>query len=277
MFSLQINYSTSNFAAQWYFSCKTLQKTIFTETVTKMKLLHSPAPEYYICSKKIFEPNEEHVTRMYNKSVLILMLSGELSFLEGGQRVSLSAGEYYIQMQDIYQKGLPLTDPPTYYYIEFKGQFSPHGTLPLRGRFDLNVIEPMFLELQSSDNAFFQNAQTNKILGALCREASIGISTAHKVKRFINSNYSSSLTLSDIASEFGYTEDHITRLFKQKYGTTPHKYLTETRLEHALWLLLNTDLPAERICEAVGYTDFSSFWRAFKKKYSLSPGEIRKK
>jgi AraC-like DNA-binding protein len=242
-----------------------------------MKLLHSPAPEYYICAKKIFEQKEEHVTRIYGRSVLILMLSGTLKFREGGEEIALSEGEYYVQMQKIFQEGLPLDDPPTYYYIEFNGHFSESGSLPLRGRFDRNIIEPLFSELQNSENVFAQNAQMNRIFARLCADISSGNSTAHKIKRFISSNYSQPLSLSDIASEFGYTEDHITRLFKKEYGITPHKQLIETRLEHALWLLENTNLPAERVCEAVGYLDFSSFWRAFKKKYSLSPGEIRKK
>lgn len=242
-----------------------------------MKLLHSPAPEYYICAKKTFEPKEEHITRIYGRSVLILMLSGTLRFLENGEEISLSAGEYYIQMQKLFQEGLPLDDPPIYYYIEFNGHFSENGSLPLKGRFDKNIIESIFGELQNSENVFAQNSQMNRIFAALCTAIMSGTSTAHKIKRFINSNYSLPLTLSDIAAEFGYTEDHITRLFKKKYGITPHKQLVETRLEHALWLLENTNLPTERVCEAVGYLDFSSFWRAFKRKYSLSPGEIRKK
>lgn len=240
-----------------------------------MKLTHSPAPEYYISAKKIFEPKEEHVTRIYGRSVLILMLSGTLKFLEDGKEISLEAGEYYIQRQGLFQEGLPISAPPIYYYIEFKGQFAEEGALTLRGRFDRNLIEPIFLTLRSSENVFFRNAGMNEIFALLCGERAAD-STAHKIRRFINSNYSTALTLETIAREFGYTEDYITRLFKKEFGITPHKHLAGIRLEHALRLLNNTDLPIERVSEAVGYADFSSFWRAFKQKYSLSPGEIRK-
>ncbi len=251
-----------------------IAKNDFLE-VELVKLLHSPAPEYYISAKKIFETKEEHVTRIYGRSVLILMLSGTLRFLEDGKKISLEAGEYYIQRQGLFQEGLPLSAPPTYYYIEFKGQFAEGGELALRGRFDRNLIEPIFLTLRSSENDFFRNAGMNEIFALLCRERADG-STAHKIRRFINSNYSAALTLETIAREFGYTEDYVTRLFKKEFGITPHKHLSNTRLEHALRLLNNTDLPVERVSEAVGYADFSSFWRAFKQKYSLSPGEIRK-
>ena len=73
-----------------------------------------------------------------------------------------------------------------------------------------------------------------------------------------------------------YTEDYISRLFQKEFGITPHKHLINTRLEQAMWLLESTDLSAERISAAVGYGDFSAFWRAFTSKYKLSPGAVRK-
>ena len=241
-----------------------------------LRLTHSPAPEYYISAKKVFEKGEEHVTRIYGRSVLILMLSGNLRFLENGKEISLSPGEYYIQRDRLFQEGIPLDEPPVYYYIEFKGSFSECGILPLRGHFDRNLLEPVFAELSRTNNPFSQFAVMNRIFSLLCGDGRADNSTAKRIKRFIDSNYSTSLSLSDIAEEFGYTEDYVTRLFKKEYGTTPHKHLSATRLEHAFRLLSSTDLPAERVGEAVGYADFSSFWRAFKRRYSLSPGEIRK-
>lgn len=240
-----------------------------------MKLHHSPVPDYYICAKKVFEVGEEHVTRIYGRSVLILMLSGNLRFLENGEPVSLEKGEFYIQQQRILQEGLPLDDPPTYYYIEFNGHFSSEGALPLRGRFDSNIITPLFEEMLNSGNGFFKNAQLNRILAMLSGEYESNGSTAHLVKRYIDSNYASPITVTDIADHFGYSQDHITRIFKKEFGITPHKRLTEVRLKQAVWLLQNTDISIERISAAVGFADFSVFWRAFKKKYFLSPREIR--
>ena len=240
-----------------------------------MKLHYSPAPDYYICAKKVFEVEEEHVTRIYGRSVLIMMLSGTLSFLEGGEQISLTKGEFYIQRKNILQEGLPLDDPPVYYYIEFNGHFSSEGTLPLKGRFDTNIITPLFEETLRSGNGFFKNAQMNRIFAELSAEYENNDSTAHLIKRYIDSNYASPITVADIASHFVYSQDHTVRLFKKEFGITPHKRLTEVRLGQAVWLLKNTDITVERIAAAVGFSDFSVFWRAFKKKYALSPREIR--
>ena len=241
-----------------------------------MNLDHSPAPEYYICAKKIFEAGEEHITRIHARSVLILMISGTLRFLEDGHEISLQKGEYYIQRQRLLQEGVSLSDPPVYYFLEFNGHFSENGRLPLRGVFDPNIIVPLCEEAQSSGNGFFQNAQMNRILSILCNDPLSGSSTAHLIRRYIDSNYAEQPTLSDISKRFGYSEDYVTRLFKREFNTTPHKHLTDVRLKQAVWLLRNTNLPIERISVAVGYADFSAFWRSFKKKYTLSPGEMRK-
>ena len=145
----------------------------------------------------------------------------------------------------------------------------------MRGRFDSNIITPLFEEMLNSGNVFFKNAQMNRIFALLSDEYESNGSTAHLIKRYIDSNYASPITVTDIASHFGYSQDHTVRIFKKEFGITPHKRLSEVRLRQAVWLLQNTDISIERISSAVGFADFSVFWRAFKKKYSLSPREIR--
>ncbi len=74
----------------------------------------------------------------------------------------------------------------------------------------------------------------------------------------------------------GYTEDYLIRPFKSHYGVTPHRYLIGRRMDHARWLLENTTLSTEQIASAVGYPDFSVFYRAFCNVHGASPGTFRK-
>lgn len=245
-----------------------------------MVLRSSPPPEFFICREKHFLPNEEHVTRIYERSVLILMTEGTLSFIENGETVTLGEGEYYIQRQHLLQQGVPLRSPPSYYYIEFNGSYGDGVGIPLRGEFDKNHLLPLAIKLHGSyqsgaRNDFYLSSQMMRIFAELDRDRDTLTSTPHLIKRHIESEYASNITLPSLAKKFGYTEDYVTRLFKREFGVTPHCHLINVRLEHALWLLENTDITTERAAIAVGYRDLSSFWRAFKKKYAFSPGAIR--
>ena len=247
-----------------------------------MVLTHSPAPEFLACKKKIFMPSEEHLTRIYDRCVLILMISGTLRFLENGNEITLTSGEYYIQRHRLLQEGLPLNDPPIYYYIEFFGSFAETASgLALRGIYDtarvLRHVQRLSEEADRKDrNPFILASVMNRVFGELIGNTHSNNSTVTQIKDYIESEYSTEITLNLLAKKFGYTEDYISRLFQKEFGITPHKHLISTRLEQAMWLLESTDLSAERISAAVGYGDFSAFWRAFTSKYKLSPGAVRK-
>ena len=248
-----------------------------------MFLNQSPTPNYFICAKKVFVNGEEHVTRIYERSVLILMTLGILRFLENGKEVALSAGDYYIQRERCLQEGLPLDEPPEYIYIEFNGAFSENsGGLPLHGRYDGGRVLPIAERLSDlargkNCNAFTLSSYMLRIFGELASQAPCARgSTAYLIKSHIESEYANDITLRSLSKKFGYTEDYISRLFKSEFSVTPHRHLINTRLEQAMWLLENTEISAEKISVAVGYHDFSSFWRAFKARFHLSPSEARK-
>lgn len=69
-----------------------------------------------------------------------------MSFLEDGERVDIKAGEYYIQKEGTLQKGVPIIDPPMYFYIHFCGTFVSSPTkrsIAIRGKVDIEDIRQM--------------------------------------------------------------------------------------------------------------------------------------
>lgn len=94
------------------------------------------------------------------------------------------------------------------------------------------------------------------------------------VLAYIDSNLSRRITLSDTAKHFFTSERTITREFQKHLGISFHRYLTQRRLMQANNLLL-TDMPLEEICRQVGYSDYPTFYRAFKKEYGMSPREMK--
>ncbi|EQK30291.1 helix-turn-helix domain-containing protein [Clostridioides difficile] len=60
------------------------------------------------------------------------------------------------------------------------------------------------------------------------------------------------------------------RKFKSHTGTSIHNYIVQKRLILAKSLITNGHLMSE-VCNKCGFNDYSSFVRAFKKNYGVSP------
>ena len=251
-----------------------------------MFLRTKPLPEFYNCATKRFQPNELHITRICRQSVLILMWNGVLRFREDGVDREIYAGEYYIQRAGLLHEGLLPCDSPEYFYIHFYGQFTEEsGGMPLRGSFSEKTMRSMCermekMWLDRNADAFRLNSQMLRILselsaGSLVNEEQNSI--AYRLKTHLDIKYTEPIHLSDLSQSFGYTADHLIRAFRKQYGITPHRYLVEKRMDHARWLLENTKLTAEQIATAVGYTDFSTFYRSFCKAQGQAPGTFRKR
>ena len=73
----------------------------------------------------------------------------------------------------------------------------------------------------------------------------------------------------------GFSHGHLCRIMKQKYNTTPIKYITNLRLEYAANLLATTNYDILTIAINVGVSSLSHFITIFKKKYGVSPSKYR--
>lgn len=79
-----------------------------------------------------------------------------------------------------------------------------------------------------------------------------------------------------LAEIAGYSRPHMLRLMKKYFNMTMHEYISEQRLETAYNDLVLTNSRPEDIAEELGYKSFSHFSKKFKKKYMITPAELRK-
>lgn len=89
-------------------------------------------------------------------------------------------------------------------------------------------------------------------------------------KEFIDSNYTESITIEQIARIAGMSEYHFFRLFKQTIGCTPYQYVLSNRLNKASQLL-KADYQVSDVAVLMGFSDIHSFSKAFKKQFGISP------
>lgn len=80
-----------------------------------------------------------------------------------------------------------------------------------------------------------------------------------------------------LAKRLGITRGHLSASFRMKTGRTLRDYREELRLQEALTLLLKSNLTCKEIASLSHYGSYSSFFRAFKKKYLVSPEMFREK
>lgn len=97
---------------------------------------------------------------------------------------------------------------------------------------------------------------------------------AHAMKKLLNivdEQLSSVPSLDSIARTIGMNKNSICQTFKKNYGMNITEYIAQKRLTKAKELLLEGKLSVLQVALEVGYTNQSSFGRAFKKFYGYSP------
>ncbi len=81
------------------------------------------------------------------------------------------------------------------------------------------------------------------------------------------------VSLKKMASHFGYNQAYFCRMIKKYTGKNFSKLLNELRMQQACELLRCRDITIPDLADRLGYQDSSSFYRAFKRTYGMTPTE----
>jgi len=84
-------------------------------------------------------------------------------------------------------------------------------------------------------------------------------------------------TLPELAKNCQISVSRLSHLIKDEIGVAVKHYRQDCRLQVAAGLLLSSDLPIKGIAYSAGYRHYSSFVRAFKTRFGMSPASYRKK
>lgn len=80
------------------------------------------------------------------------------------------------------------------------------------------------------------------------------------------------VTLEGLAERFSYSPSRLSELIRQQTGRTFSQIVGERRMERAAWLLRNAGLAARDVAALVGYESVSSFYKAFRARFGVTPG-----
>lgn len=134
----------------------------------------------------------------------------------------------------------------------------------MKGQILSNKFEELMLYLTGKHGFDFLNALVNTQDNKLAQ-----------LNAIIDNNKLNKLTLEELSFLANMSISTFKREFFKIYNTSPMKWFSEQRMNHAAFLLeTNTKKPIE-LYEEIGYENLSNFIQAFKKKFGMTPKQFQ--
>lgn len=139
----------------------------------------------------------------------------------------------------------------------------------------------VYLEIGASRNKEEFAKSVRSVFDALCtynenENESKPDKSARDIMTYIETNFDDSdLSLEKVAKIFFISQNHVSRVLKNKIGKSYKEYLNDVRMNEAKRLLKNTPMTVLGVANSVGYTDIRAFNRLFKKYTNCTPNEYR--
>jgi transcriptional regulator GlxA family with amidase domain len=95
-------------------------------------------------------------------------------------------------------------------------------------------------------------------------------SSMRKVQEYVLAHLKDDLSIPALASRAAMSQRTFARTFRTETGTTPADFVEKARIDAARRLAEESDLPAKRLADAVGYANVDGFRRAFSRRLGVS-------
>ena len=97
-----------------------------------------------------------------------------------------------------------------------------------------------------------------------------------KARKMILEYYSQGITLEEIASKLGVSDEYLSTRLKKETGNTFTEIIKNVRMERIKELLVSTNMKLGQIADAAGYSDPKYMSRIFREEVGMLPLEYRK-
>lgn len=94
--------------------------------------------------------------------------------------------------------------------------------------------------------------------------------------QYMQQNFERNIAINELAERYGMSPNYFSTMFKRETNQSAIAYLTNLRVQKAVWYLENTEDSAVDISQRVGYEDSQYFFRVFKKTMGMTPLMYRK-
>jgi AraC family transcriptional regulator len=95
-----------------------------------------------------------------------------------------------------------------------------------------------------------------------------------RVIEYIDAHMADELGVVELAAIADLSPHHFGEAFKISVGTSPHRFVIERRVRHALHLLHNKDRSIAEVARAVGFSSQSHFTTNLRRLTGMTPGRF---
>jgi len=97
-----------------------------------------------------------------------------------------------------------------------------------------------------------------------------------KMLEWIRIHSTEDISVQDVAEQFTYNKDYLTRFFKKHMGMSMQEYIHSLKIAKAKDMLYQSSLSIKEIAYALGFQDEKYFMKLFKRLEDLTPTEFRR-
>ena len=264
----------------------------------KQALISTDGIGYFVTHARSVDPSQSTTTdpsHIHSDVEIYLKVSGDISFLVRNAVYPISRGDVILtragEMHHCIYQSARMHDHFCLWLSDSEGG----ELLSFLAESDINYIHLPEEEREQLIHRFYRlhkmfedkdrlgaGAEILGILSVLrkgMREGSVGQKLAvpagfQEILDHIQENCGEFANVSDLVERFFISPSTMNRWFSQYLHMTPKGYLESVKLSRAQ-RLLREGMSVTDVCFACGYCDSSHFIRAFKRKFSKTPGQFR--
>lgn len=222
-------------------------------------------------------PEHSHGYCIRGYYLIHYIVSGKGILLKDGKEYRIGAGKaFLIKPGDSTKYIADKNNPWEYIWIGFDGK-----TADMLNDFEATVFEPdirIFEKVKSSIN--YTNMREIYLKSCICEllcdmyEKNTAVDPVEKIKNYIDIHYMENPKIEDIAKTVLLNRKYLVRLFKKKTNHTIQEYIVSRKMKAAK-KFLKSGYNVNEVSQLTGYSDQSTFSRAFKNYYNIPPSDTK--
>ncbi|MEG1863475.1 MAG: AraC family transcriptional regulator [Oscillospiraceae bacterium] len=261
----------------------------------KQNLIDNASLAIFSCGLQSCTPNHAWGPGVRDHFLIHLVISGKGSYICAGKTYNLKSGDMFlVKPSQVVYYIADSQDPWEYYWVGFNGTYAQKmiSVLPFKEYSpvytpkDYDVCKDNLYQIYTNSGNSISNstamighlylflANLIKENSMMCPAPTITQSSyVIDAIKYIQFNYSTDISVDDIANAVGISRSHLYRVFVSNLNQSPIDYLTEYRINEACSLIKNTNLSISEIAVSVGFFDQFYFSRVFKKIKKIPPSK----